>query len=439
MSTTRANAPVPALSTASSSKASRRSRGSRLAFGKAEAAGLLLVTAVVTSACGGKLAAEPERASIAHDAGAQEPSGPLDECGAFARAHAVFTKTCRGYDEPEPSLAKSCRDLLALPGTSLTLTDVVECAAAVENGMPTCALPPCSGYGSRAVSPIEKSAGTLPSGSSCLVDHQCVSGECRVEYGKTCGTCLKTRFIRQSCNPPHEPCFGGMQCINGTCEDGGKNLGEACDASNACAWDLHCDAGPSGAVVCAQRRENGEPCSKADECMYRYCDKTQGKCAGHPPVGTSCTWADEAPCGWSGVQHCSSEVCEWTSVHEGGDCSEAPCIEGMRCIDNVCRKPAGTGLGLGERCYEMYCAAGLACAYVPCSSGASSCYDRICVSKQPGDTCSETCSPGAVCDGATCRKVSDRGEPCRANSTDCLEHLACFDGRCVGYEASLCR
>lgn len=403
-------------------------------------AGLLLVAAVVTIACGGKLAVEVDDGQLVPDAGAPlGQEGPLDECATFARAHAVFTKTCLGYDEREPSLARTCRELLALPGTSLTATDVIECTTAVEKGMPTCALPPCSGHGARAVSPSAKTPGSLPSGSSCMVDFQCSSGECHIEYGKTCGTCLKTRFIRESCHPPDEPCLVGLHCVDGTCQDGSMNPGEACDASTACGWDLYCNAGPSGTGVCAHRRENGEPCSKTDECLYRYCDGTQGKCVGHPAVGTSCIGV-EAPCGLDGVLHCSENICQFRPVFEGGNCSEAPCDQGMRCIDDVCRKPAGTGLGEGERCFDMYCAAGLACAYVPCSSSSYSCYDRICVSRQPGDPCAEsTCSPGAFCDGTTCRREGDRGDGCRQSSFDCPAHLTCVDGRCVGYHASLCR
>ncbi|MDF2695463.1 MAG: Thiamin-phosphate pyrophosphorylase [Labilithrix sp.] len=422
------------------------------------AAALFGAALLLSSACG-QVELPVCVADASSDAGgeaAAEADLPArDACDALAIAQVDFVRTCSGYEVPRASLAETCRILAALPGSTVGEADLAACTDDIRFGARSCSLPPCVGYGTRAIFPgkmahwnfsrpagPEQKTGTLPDRSPCLTDLQCASAECgssAFQGGPLCGVCQSTKYLDQSCTGPTDTCTTGTTCSDGVCILAGGKVGEPCSNENACQSTLYCKGS-----VCVSKHTIGEECSPDDPCVEEssYCNWSENRCRPYRTIDQACAGDEACAPGLT----CRDQVC--IANEQGwldGPC-ESGCMEGLLCIDGVCRRLPGTGRAEGEPCLDTFCGAGLLCA-TPCNGPECDHKPKLCRRFRGGDACASPsqCPEGMMCehdtfdDQGVCHPLRDVGEPCEDGNRLCHYHLRCVDGLCRTFDASMCR
>ncbi len=171
-----------------------------------------------------------------------------------------------------------------------------------------------------------------------------------------------------------QPCRE-WKCTGKTCEFENYEPGTPCSNNGQCDANGEC------------KKNTGETCSLAMECISGFCPEKAGRCC-----DSACT-ADGETCGQDG--HCKRG--------NGTPCSDATgCLQGF-CFDGVC-------------CNE------------DCSGRCKTCKSGTCRDVDKGQQDPLTCAAkGEMCDGeGAC--VREKGEAC-ANDRDC-QSVHCVDGFC---------
>ncbi|MBI4705428.1 MAG: hypothetical protein HY744_30360 [Deltaproteobacteria bacterium] len=287
------------------------------------------------------------------------------------------------------------------------------------------------------------------------------------------------------CNHPSE-CASGF-CVDGTCcQDGCSKTCYACTTGTCttliavglpdpnsqppCTDANACD----GAGNC--RKRNGQPCAKADECVYGFCadglccdqpcqglcraciaaKKGYGKDGACEPVGigadpdNECLDEGSPACGLNGL--CDGKgACQSYPVPKG--CTPVPCGDGLECksgicVDGVCCDAACDGTceacrailkGGGEDGLCQFVAVGIEePSGVPPCEAANACDGAGHCRKKNGQKCAkpEDCAFGFCADGLCC------DAKCEADCSSCdlpgkagacsPEPEGAVDGACLG-------
>lgn len=377
----------------------------------------LVAILVVLAACGGSVETSPP---------ATAGSAIEAACNQLARARAEFVATCDGYTLSETSFAESCVGLATLPGIPDSAAPITSCTRLVLDGTPRCEAPSCADTWNPPLATGHDQRGSKSPGEPCVANRQCSSGYCSALGSEVpCGVCQILRKPNEPCTsaqdlcvPPDDMPGEVVQCVDGLCQFPGKTKGEACiDYARECQANLYCKrfVGDGLEGTCEPSLPPDGTCTPSDRCASpNTC--LDGRCQIPPPPVTT-----PAP----------------SLAAEGQDCSNTVCEGGLFCSpERVCRRPR-SGIQLGERCGpDAVCAQGLAC-HSACSDG--SC--PVCTDVGPGQPCAfGSCRRDARCEGldathpGVCKKLGDEGEAC-----PCLHHLACVDGQCVPFGASVCR
>jgi len=228
---------------------------------------------------------------------------------------------------------------------------------------------------------------------------------------------------------------------------GEREIGESCEGFDELVSD--CAQG----LLCAQGRcvapctvlsggQPGEPCGEpggAQEfgacAQGLYCDRSLGRCAVPPPVGSPCEDYDD--CGPDAFCDWDVAVCR-ALPGLGASCWESPqCIQGLACQNSpdygsaTCVEPAAAD----EDCRDRPCAEGLSCDVM---------LDECVPTPAIGEPCvwGSGCGEGAMCDDATntCVAGADAEDPDALGppGTPCNSWRQCRSGSCpAGFCAAL--
>lgn len=197
--------------------------------------------------------------------------------------------------------------------------------------------------------------GTLANGTRCGEPTECQSGLC----GRP-----------------------GNECSSGVCVPTGSE-GDACDELNECRFTLQCVSN-----VCRREAAETQSCATVPCHSGLLCE--DGLCRHGPLLGAACSVATL-----------------------GSD----PCVDGNRCIGEVCTTPAASGDPCGG---GNFCTDGTRCDAGRCRAVVG-----------PGQLCAadDDCQAFYYCNGATCAPNPLRGEACTVGGAACVESL-CIGGTC---------
>lgn len=215
-----------------------------------------------------------------------------------------------------------------------------------------------------------------------------------------------------------------------------------CRIAQECAPGLFCelDAGCPG--TCQPRAAIGGPCTSYEHCAEELaCDFSTQLCVAAIPESGSCSTddTDVLPCEAGTYCDRTSGTCRSsTTMYDGAvgeACGDAAgpgfCRAGLYCVTDP-----GASLTESAHCVDAGFAAGAACRdSIPdaCPDGSycaipDDATDGTC-QPLPGDgapcTTNESCAPGLVCVGDTCRAPAHLGEAC-------LDPEQCFSENCAG-------
>ncbi len=366
--------------------------------------GLLGITA-----CGGSSAGSPTPGSTGQGgtvgAGGQGggPSGTggtvtteLSSCLDYVRAFCQRQAECGGFRPvSEGCLATGnlCPDLLFSPGSTRTIESVLTCATALASRS-------CEDQ-QRGIYPPCATAGTRPTGSSCMFHGQCASDACS-QHSKGCGTCLPMAGPGGACQQGVTACPDGYYCASGVCNELASTW---TPPEEVVDYSVTLPAG----TLCTGRTSL---CAPGLACMDDPNDSREaGTCQTPPGVGQSCGYL---PGGLLRALCAQGAYCDSSLICRAGPGNGQACVEdsggvkrcgaALLCVDNVCqaRIPAGGA------CTFVYgilqddlCEDGLVCA---CAD--ASCSGGTCVAlKQPGESCggaNTRCALGSECRSAQC-------------------------------------
>jgi hypothetical protein len=250
------------------------------------------------------------------------------------------------------------------------------------------------------------------------------------------------------------PSFG---CFDGVCRVG-RAVGEACSATEPCAFTLICNDS-----MCASSVPSGGPCNRDEHCPSgELCLGMAGeqRCEAILPVGSPCDPAeDPGQCGRDGLcvdvssgapvfecrrlgrdgDRCDFVGCAadfWCRFGGAGDApqgtcrpqggpsdscattgerSSSPCTSGLWCIEDRCSPPSG----LGEACNDPgTCEAGLWCRAAECVAPAA--VGAVCAPEWDS-----ACVASAYCSEA------GRCESRRPDGALCTRAVECVSGGCT--------
>lgn len=374
----------------------------------------------------------------------------LPACQRLVAKRTEYAKRCFGYsdnDGVQKAYVDSCVGIASAAGSTLTLSDIDACSAALAS--PECqsgpGYPSCTAYGSNVLYPGHDKKGTLAAGEGCAAQLQCESGYCS-SSGQSCGVCENALKLGEACGPSPDHCIEGW-CIEGTCQLTGKKPGEMCIdyGGGDCQEIAFCKPIASTGIdgICTLRGQSGAACDDDSACVLGlYCNA--GTCAEPGAPGTICNASQRC---MDGV--CTGGVCQayaW-GLDVGEDCSVGYCRSDLQC-DEGHHCVAFPFAAAGQPCAvpgtpDTYCAPGLYCHREGCVNG-------DCPS--PGDCrkmpeAGEHCTPFAGCadtascvgfDGSdpnkgTCVHLGIEKEPC-----PCEEGLTCAGDTCLPFGQSAC-
>jgi hypothetical protein len=463
------------------------------------------------------------------DEGGYPLPGTVEEGGeCYSDSHCVEGLYC---DRPESTDADYCEVCMALPsvgepcrdhscGTGAWCDynqDPYMCVALIEDGQPCgdnhqCVSLRC--YEGFCLDPY-------PDGQPCTDHRQCASGNCyegscftRGEEGAACtddAMCFTNRCYQDVCITIHqvgEPCEDHLQCrescYQGFCIDDKEN-GEPCDEDVNCKYDSVCYEGicihysqhPTGApcendydcashlcldLVCTDRVEPGDPCTRDEVCTESsgICH-TDGLCglpngevcwgnsmcrSGRCPGNTTCQdpLQDGEPCTANdqclsydcivGFCHTPGDVGTPCTVHEHCDrrrfCDPItstcqgqaypgePCVvdEGCRLevcdeVAGLCGEPAGVACTSDNNCHG-YCDATTSLCADLLPDGGDCDRDEMCINYCAYSSCvtlkpwGVECLTGEECEGGMCSKQYTRWR-CHGPG-ECFAHEHCQEG-----------
>jgi hypothetical protein len=281
-------------------------------------------------------------------------------------------------------------------------------------------------------------------GASCDGDDECTSGYCD-EYNEVCAT---KPGIGDACTG-YSSCYPLGYCLNGFCaarEGPGEDCegydscqepflclegkcrlinlkcepavaGEICAYLRVCDANSFCDSGSS--FRCRLRVSEGEQCGSSEQCRPDlFCDYSTGSsvCARRVLAGDACTTDD----GCRDGLFCSDDgsgafTCNAGPLGMPCDEYDAPCPDGLSCVDDRCAEPGVAG----EACdsYDAPCAEGFFCVYDECEAP-----------RAQGVSCNDygsVCEDGLYCDSSDgCQPAPVAEEPCDY-STPCAPSAWC--------------
>jgi hypothetical protein len=210
--------------------------------------------------------------------------------------------------------------------------------------------------------------GTLLGGESCLIDEECISGECSgVASGEECttGVCIGDTAPVADKSGLGQPCSGLEDCLDGLYCDFDlqqcatlKPMDTLCTQPTECAYGLGC-AGSTGARTCTPLPTAGQPCpdfvcrddglfcnasgfceqigvagatcTDVYQCSTYYpCDFTTNTCKQGPALGESCTPSTNN-C-FAADTFCDSATYTCAPLKSDG----IPCITDAECTSGNC-------------------------------------------------------------------------------------------------------
>jgi hypothetical protein len=169
---------------------------------------------------------------------------------------------------------------------------------------------------------------------------------------------------------PLSNCAQGLECRWDVCVEAlpfceGAHEGQSCEVNGnpPCAENLNC-AFDEGQFMCEAFGRLGDPCDFWP-CNEGVCDPNSFVCEPPPTLGQACTTSCEpgdSYCNASGAcaallpdgerctghPDCVSGYCPdgWcTGRPEEGEICFGPCVEGLDCVDQICRAPVGAVCG----------------------------------------------------------------------------------------------
>ncbi|MEN9796759.1 MAG: hypothetical protein RL653_455 [Pseudomonadota bacterium] len=307
-------------------------------------------------------------------------------CAAYVRCQFV---SASAESDCRASAAEGCAGLAADVGLGRRTFDAAAAAACLA-ALPTDG---CDAIGSEC-SDTAIFKGAVPAAGACLDSSDCAAGSCRDVTETTCGTCVPFGALGADCRSD-----GGVTCGAG----------------------LWCEPSTDGGRACADKREDGEPCTTRRACASGWCNYDSylvefpdaGRTCGTHPAGAPC--ADVSDCedglwcaGYTYDPNSYDTLTNGTctarpdagTVSQGGTCAEEKdCVSGY-----FCEGQEGTSAGL---CTPR------GGAGAPCSLFA---YYFTGVARE--------CLDGFGCGENGCVKLGDVGEQCEDGS-QCKFLLSC--------------
>lgn len=305
-----------------------------------------------------------------------------------------------------------------------------------------------SAYG-RACDPNNANREALcPARSDCL------------SVGGAASTCVPRGARGGVCRGPLRDCDDGVLCLpSGNNCEAPAAIGESCER-RPCAAGASCVLRePASASTCvaigtllgACREAPATPCDGALVCRTV---NNQPTCVQETPLGMPCD--NSTFCVGTGVcaLNAASQLVCAAAGSEGARCGSSvaqptPCAAGLRCIEQLCRRPRG----VGEACDgDRGCEDGLACLSNVCAvppSGRCTVRGDTCPTGErcSGGMCMTIVATGAACTGGTCAagyycapatqrcevvlpSLGCVGDTDCARGTVCREHLCVVAGQC---------
>jgi hypothetical protein len=278
-----------------------------------------------------------------------------------------------------------CSSDLQLPGTGMTVAGIESCTTALD-------IQDCQSAGLAVLPPVAcVFTGSLPLGTPCNEDFQCMSGFC-TNYPIGCAKCSVRPTLGQPCDA--RGCAGDATCINSVC-------------------------------VAVARLDAEKPCSNASvqQCNPGlYCAYESGVCA---PLVAEVGAACGAP----------------SSVAPGA--APGGCQPPLECVGSPLTCAQGQSLPAGSQCSAAFdCAPGLGCVFGSGNLvGPTHCQPLTWAgSGEPCDGTTRQCLVGA-CSNGICPAVIPDGLPCDVAdaSKRCDTLSQCFQNRCVRLDSVVCR
>jgi hypothetical protein len=192
--------------------------------------------------------------------------------------------------------------------------------------------------------------GTIAAGLACGDDAQCDTGRCRKAQDSTCGVCGPRAAAGDACQASDD-CAYQLDCTTGGHCAAFVALSGSCDADHPCAPPLACKTGS-----CAVASGPGGPCARNGDC-----DGTQGLFCN--PLTSVCQLAaiviPGLPCGAvnGGYALCArSGVCRMSGstgtcvapAADGAACDTTAgpaCVPPAICTTGVCKLPDPASCG----------------------------------------------------------------------------------------------
>jgi hypothetical protein len=262
---------------------------------------------------------------------AKAACGRLFGCTPFAGALAYGdAATC------EQRLVLACVPAPGAPGSTLTATQVDQCADAVTGET-------CEQYLDNDQPSACAYTGSLPEGAACGTDAQCLTGYCRLAPLTSCGTCAKRWQAGQAGPDGGLGCTSNADCVATLiCAATGASTGctvpaaagAACGLLQPCQGTLACIGGKCAAPV-----PLGGSCAAPTDCDGAHgagCDVTTKKCIpiGTASAGQACGVSSSALVECSGGATCStigSPTLGQGTCHPPAT-DNAPCGPGIGCL-----------------------------------------------------------------------------------------------------------
>jgi hypothetical protein len=212
-------------------------------------------------------------------------------------------------------------------------------------------------------------SGTLASGEGCLLDEECISGQCSGNDEESCSMGLCTGDAPPVRTPAAigQPCSSLNGCVTGAYCDTVTDtclalepLGTACTSDAECDYGLGC-TGPFGARTCNTLPAIGQSCATDSVCrdVGTYCDSGTQLCTQVGLAGATCT---------STIACSQYYPCDFSM----GQCNQGPalgesCSSSQRCFsaDTYCNPSTSTCTELGQN--GETCDSGDQCASGFCS------------------------------------------------------------------------
>ena len=254
-------------------------------------------------------------------------------CQATLRSQESFFPTMRvdiaaGRVKYDPTAARACIDALA---------GLRSCTRIAVNSV----------FGAAESACDLVFSGTLPTGSACFFEEECIGNDTCTKSCATSGCCEGTCAAGPTSVPAGGDCPDPVTqvCAEGTaCQQDPQTLalictkllppGASCMSSSACGYPYFCDSpNPSAQPgVCAAPPDRGQNCGVAYLCndLRDSCDTATSICTANAPVGGSCATGSGQCVGYA---QCDGTTC-LAQGRPGESCAEQGgpgCLGSLQC------------------------------------------------------------------------------------------------------------